>query len=200
MGDQSFSSIPIKQVCKQLFDIKYVDQANDAHHAVNFFTDRLTKKCCNTMYQLVIADYNLQGINNMSRTIVVLSKLRDSSVARQNNADMDHSDIQRSRSLTIESSQINTVDSFMIQNNLQHIQQRFKRCAVVGIADRENLPAAEKNEQGAFDIVTDQTGVQTFLTKNAVKRGFSLLVNKPFGTEQLTVLLDKFVTADEIRE
>lgn len=59
VGDESFSHIPIKQVCRQLFDIKNVDKANDAQHAVNFFTDRLSRKCCDTRYQLVICDYEM---------------------------------------------------------------------------------------------------------------------------------------------
>ena len=75
----------------------------------------------------------------MSRTISVLSKLKEQQAKDiPGEADNEKENPTDSKSLTIEtSSLINTIDSFTIQNNIHSIANRYKRCAIVGVADRD---------------------------------------------------------------
>jgi hypothetical protein len=64
-----FSTIQIPYICKNLFGIANVDVAADSDQAINFVTDRLSKRCCDRIYKLVLCDYRLEDTRTMCRQI-----------------------------------------------------------------------------------------------------------------------------------
>lgn len=76
VGNESLANFPLKQVLHSLFNVTNVDIAADADQAVQFFTNRITRKCCLRRYRLVICDFELEGAAHLSKTIRFLTRVR----------------------------------------------------------------------------------------------------------------------------
>lgn len=61
----------------------------------------------------------------------------------------------------------------------------------MGVVDLEKTKIDLKDTSKFAGLVNNSQ--QTFITSTALKKGFTCLVPKPFGTESLTVLLDQYV-------
>ena len=70
------ANFPIIEVLRSLFNITCVDQASDSNQVITCFTNQISKSCCKKRYRLVISDYNIEGVSQMSKMIRVLTKLR----------------------------------------------------------------------------------------------------------------------------
>lgn len=162
-----------------------MDQATDSDQAINFVTDRLSKRCCDRIYKLVLCDYRLNDAQTMCRQIQALTKLRYQ-IKNKPKGEIDYkSDSNGSQSLPSNSQLI--IDSY--SNDSVKLSSLFLKnpkkhlCTIVGVVDKFQV-------QDQIHSISD-TG-QQFLTRSAWRKGYHALIPKPFGTESLNELLDYY--------